>query len=211
MLEQKARDVDLNRLNEFLLLSLFVNVKDLQAEHCFGHADRNFLCHFKTNATVRFSYISFVVDNPGSVVIDVFHLALTGFSSLRGRLLAWRSLGFHIGIDLLLDDSVLAFNLDQIPVFEEASVDLLELNFLLIAVLYHIDPVILDFKIVTSFMLKFDLDFEFACVDRTTNLAYAAASPFQIGSVGLLLVCFLGRHVSDFISINCIIVTSLYI
>ena len=154
MLEEESREIDFNCFQQYFLLRLLVNIKDLQVENGLAELDGDIFCHFEPNAIVLSCEITLIVNNASAIIGDLLQLAACStFSGRGGRF--FTSCGFRFcWVDFFLRNWFFSLDLDQIPVLEKPSIDDGEGDLFSIGAGCDIDPIVLEFQIVACFMLE---------------------------------------------------------
>ena len=120
-MKKKAREIDLNRFNQGLFVSIvFLSLENLKVEYSLRKFYSYILGDLKADPAGLSCAVSFIIDDSRSVISDL--LEFTSSSFLR---LSWLLGSFCIlsSFHLLENNRLLAFNLKQGPITKQASVD----------------------------------------------------------------------------------------
>ena len=155
---QQTRDIEFYCLNNLFFLTVFVYFNDLNIHLCLRELVCNCLCNFN-DALRFFGLITFVANLPWPVIRDLFKLSSWLFwisSFFCCRFLSISFIFFFFNRYWLL-----SLDLNQIPIFEHASVCNWKCNFSISTYSY---PAVFDFVIVAGFMFNIHDNFELTVV-----------------------------------------------
>ena len=155
---QQARYIKIYLFENLFFLTVFVNFDDLYIHSCFRELLCNFFCNLN-NTRWLFCTIASISHLSRSVICD-----LLKFSSWLLRVIAFLCCRF-LCIDLFFfffsSHRLLTLDLNQIPIFEHASVCNGKCNFLIGS---NGNPCVFDFMIMSSFMFDVHNDLELTII-----------------------------------------------